>query len=109
MGDLRQKNITLHLLIDNIDQEILGVECLVFLSPTQANLDKLVSVLKRGYLDNINLNFLGYLKDSESSMAYLVEKLGAKASRIKKISQFHLNFVSLGRDLFSTALSLKLE
>ena len=42
-------------------------------------------------------------------MEYLADNLGAKACRIKKIQQFNLNFVSLGNNLFSTALGLKLE
>jgi hypothetical protein len=81
----------------------------VFLSPTQTNLEKIVSLIKRGYIDNVSLHFLGYLKDPSSSMEYLADNLGAKACRIKKIQQFNLNFVSLGNNLFSTALGLKLE
>jgi hypothetical protein len=33
VGDLRKKNITLHLLIDKVDTEIAGVEALFFVSP----------------------------------------------------------------------------
>lgn len=80
-----------------------------FVSPQQENLEKIVSIVKRGYLDNISIHFLGYLKDPQGSMSYLADRCGAKASRIKKICQYNLNFVSLGKNLFTTAISLSVE
>ena len=103
VGDLRNKGITLHLVIDEVREEICGVETLCFLVASMENVRKIARVVKRGLVDNLNLNFVGYFGDCELAMETLAEECGAQAYRIKKVVQHDLGFFSLGKNLFSLA------
>ena len=99
--ELRRHGVTLHLLLENDRQPISDVPAVYFVSPTLENVRRIASDLTAGLYDAHYLNF------SSSLPRALLEDLAVKsteagaASKVTRVFDQYLDFVSLAPDLFS--------
>ena len=101
IGDLRENNITLHLHIKEKKEELLGVQVIYFISPNEKSINYFFEDLKKGYFDDITLNFSSLIlkKDFEIFCQKCIDY--KKTSCLKKIFQFNLDFYPMGDSLFT--------
>lgn len=102
--DLRKHGITLYFLIDKADrQPIPDVPAVYFVQPTHSNIRHIITDAARPLYDSFHLNF------SSSLPRPLLEELATgslhsdSVSRISKIYDQYLEFVTLDNRLFSLA------
>ena len=99
--ELRRHGVTLHLLLENDRQPIGDVPAVYFVSPTAENVKRIAGDLSSGLYDAHYLNF------SSSLPRALLEELAVKAtecgaaSKVTRVFDQYLDFVSLAPDLFS--------
>lgn len=103
IGDLRRKNVTLHLPLSSLDSEIPGTNAIVLMEPTQANFVALGTAVAKGISSSLYVNLVGQIERSElDNLLDTLAKLAREnASSIKSIQQKNLSFVSLTSTLFS--------
>ncbi|KAG9458656.1 hypothetical protein H6P81_003164 [Aristolochia fimbriata] len=101
--DLRKHGITLYFLIEKERQTIPDVPAIYFLQPNSANISRIISDASRSLYDTFHLNF------STSIPRPLLEDLATgllnsdSVSRVGKIYDQYLEFISLEDNMFSLA------
>ncbi|XP_020585264.1 SEC1 family transport protein SLY1-like [Phalaenopsis equestris] len=101
--DLRKHGITLYFVIDKQRQTVPDVPAIYFVQPTPANISRIVEDASRCLYESFHLNF------SSSLPRPLLEELAAgslkadSVSRISKVYDQYLEFVTLEENLFSLA------
>ncbi|MDA9098200.1 Sec1 family protein [bacterium] len=102
--ELRRHGVTLHLLLENDRQPIPDVPAVYFVAPTEDNVTRITNDLAKGLYDASYLNF------SSSLPRKLLEQLAVKStecgasSKVVKVYDQYLDFVSLSSDLFSLGM-----
>lgn len=103
VDELRRHGVTLHLKLENERQPIADVPAVYFVQPTRANVGRIASDFKNGLYEAYHLNF------SSSLPRQLLEELATEsvkaeaASKVAKVFDQYVNFVSLSGDAFSLA------
>ncbi|EXC31558.1 SEC1 family transport protein [Morus notabilis] len=101
--DLRKHGVTLYFLIDKDRKPVLDVPAVYFVQPTPPNIQRIIADASRSLYDTFHLNF------SSSIPRPLLEDLASgtlnsdSISRIAKVHDQYLEFVTLEDNLFSLA------
>ncbi|PON66230.1 Sec1-like protein [Parasponia andersonii] len=99
--DLRKHGVTLYFLIDKDRKPVLDVPAVYFVQPSSANVQRIIADASRSLYDTFHLNF------SSSIPRPLLEDLASgtlnsdSISRISKVHDQYLEFVTLEDNLFS--------
>ncbi|PON78486.1 Sec1-like protein [Trema orientale] len=99
--DLRKHGVTLYFLIDKDRKPVLDVPAVYFVQPSSANVQRIIADASRSLYDTFHLNF------SSSIPRPLLEDLALgtlnsdSISRISKVHDQYLEFVTLEDNLFS--------
>lgn len=101
IGDLRENNITLHLHIKEKKEELLGVQVIYFISPIEESINLFFEDLKKGFFDDITLNFSSLILKKDFEIFCEKSISLKKTSCLKKIFQFNLDFYPMGDFLFT--------
>ena len=102
-------NITLHLGLNEIDEDIPGVNSIVLIEPTLENVKKIGTSISKGCLSRCYLYLIGEIEksDKDKIIGLLSQSCGHYASSIKKVQQVNLSYICLNSNLFSFGASLR--
>ncbi|KAJ8767042.1 hypothetical protein K2173_012553 [Erythroxylum novogranatense] len=101
--DLRKHGVTLYFLIDKDRKPVHDVPAVYFVQPSQSNIQRIIADASRSLYDSFHLNF------SSSIPRPLLEDLASgnlnsdSISKISKVHDQYLEFVTLEDNLFSLA------
>lgn len=102
VGDLRNQNVTVYFNINDPKREKLqGIDVVYFITPTQQNIDLIISDFKKDLYDQIHLNFSSPIeKKLLQKLASQIGKLQA-SYKIRQVRQHALSFITLNQNLFT--------
>jgi len=103
IGDLRKKNVTLHLPISSFDSEIPGTQSLFLVEPTRDSLFTVSAAIGKGLTSSAYIYLLGQIERGELDglLELLAKGCGDYAGSVKCVMQKNLSFVTLSPNLFS--------
>lgn len=98
--DLKNHNVTSHLLIHSQRDPVPDVSAVYFVMPNDENVERICEDISNNTYDYYYLNFISTLPRSKMELIVEAALLANATSNIRKIYDQYLNFIALEDDLF---------
>ena len=101
VADLRKLGVTLHLNLHSERQAVQDVTAIYLVEATKSNVERIARDCSAGLYDSVHLNWSSSIsQDLLHSLASSIAEAPNAASRVSKVFDQYLNFISLGHNLF---------